>query len=50
MTKFNHKKILKVAEGIIVYGTVTFIVTCCVMILVNVIVNGAPHIPCDICY
>ena len=48
--KFNHKRILKVAEGVIIYGTVTFIVTCLGMIMFDVIVNGAPHIPCDICY
>lgn len=48
--KFNHKRILKIAEGIAVGSVVTFILTACAMIMYDVIVNGAPNIPCDICY
>ena len=50
MYKFNHKRILKIAEGIAVGSVVTFILSACAMIMYDVIVNGAPNIPCDICY
>jgi len=50
MRKFNHKVILKYAGQALVIGVSTFILAACVMLFVDVIVNGAPNIPCDICY
>lgn len=48
--KFNHKKILTIIERATLTTIVTFIVSACAFIMYNVIVNGAPNIPCDICY
>ena len=49
-TKFNHRVIFKYVGHVLVYGTVTFILSACMLILADVLVNGAPNIPCDICY
>jgi len=50
MRKFNHKVILKYAGQALVIGTTAFIITALIAIMHDVIVNGAGHIPCDICY
>jgi hypothetical protein len=39
MTKFNHKKILKVAEGVIIAGTVAFIASALGAIIIHMILN-----------
>lgn len=48
--KFNHQVILKYAGQALVAGITTFIAVACIMLFVDVITNGAPNIPCDICY
>lgn len=48
--KFNHKRILTVIEKATVISVTTFILAACAMLMYDVIVNGAPNIPCDICY
>lgn len=48
--KFNHQIILKYTGQAIVIGTVTFILSACIMLLHHVVTNGVPNIPCDICY
>ncbi len=42
MRKFHHNKVLNILTGVIVYSSVTLIITCSVMILFNVLINGAP--------
>ena len=42
MRKFHHNKVLNILTGVIVYSSVTLIITCSLMILFNVIVNGPP--------
>ena len=50
MYKFNHKVILKYAGQALVIGTTAFIAAALIAISYEVAVNGAPNIPCDICY
>ena len=42
MRKFYHNKVLNILTGVIVYSSVTLIITCSLMILFNVFTNGAP--------
>ena len=42
MRKFHHNKVLNILTGVVVYSSVTLVITCSLMILINLFVNGAP--------
>ncbi len=42
MAKFHHNKVIDVITKVLSYATLTFIIACSVLILINVYTNGAP--------